>query len=171
MAAGTSQSAIAAYESGRRTPTLPTLERIADALGAVVRIDLALDGPALDGPAAHETEERPPEDLTPDERRSLWLHRVIAARIQSDPERALARARANIDAARSAGPQRADPWEAAWEAVLDGPLDALLALLCSTSTYASQMRQTAPFAGILTPQERWEVYRSFARSPGAPRGA
>lgn len=42
-AAGTSQATLSAYESGARTPSVPTLERLLAACGA--RLAVALDGP------------------------------------------------------------------------------------------------------------------------------
>jgi len=159
--ADTSQTAVTAYERGRKTPNLATLARLADAMGATLSIDLV-------PPTGHEHASRPAEMLSRQERRSLWLHRVIAAEIQAAPERALKLARENLATRRRADERgRAEPWRKAWEELLSGPLDSLLAELCSTSTYASQLRQTAPFAGLLTPQGRWAVYRSFARAQGS----
>ncbi|MDQ6726813.1 MAG: helix-turn-helix domain-containing protein [Actinomycetota bacterium] len=156
--AGTSQSAVAAYESGRKAPTLATLDRIACATGARLDVDLVPSG-------AQEHESRPVLALSWEERRSLWLHRCIAARIQADPEKAGRTARENLATMRRAdGLGRGEPWRMAWEGLLDGPLDELLAVLCATSTYASQLRQTAPFAGLLTPRQRWAVYNSFAKA-------
>lgn len=166
--AGTSQTAVAAYENGRKAPNSATLERLASAMGTVLRVDFAL-------PAGDEQGERAPDAISEEELRSLWLHRAIAAKIQDDPERARAVARENIAIRRAADePARAEAWRHAWEALLDGPLDLLLATLCSTSSRAAQLRQTAPFAGLLSPQERWSVYRSFTRAKGLcapPEGA
>lgn len=39
--AGLSQQAVSAYETGRKEPTLPTLERLIDAAGLEMRIHLA----------------------------------------------------------------------------------------------------------------------------------
>ncbi len=156
--AGTSQTAVTAYEKGRKTPNIATLARLARAMGTTLSVELVR-------PAGAEHDERPVGLLTQQERRSLWLHRAIAARIQADPDRAVLVARENLATRRRADEAgRAETWRHAWEALLGGPLDVLLAALCSTSTYASQLRQTAPFAGLLTPQERWTVYRCFARA-------
>lgn len=163
--AGTSQTAIAAYEKGRKTPTLATLDRIASAVGAKLHVDLV--------PLAEDDHaERPIEALSMEERRSLWLYRAVAAAIQADSGRALAVARGNLATMRGRDEHgRSEHWRRAWEALLDGPPDALLATLCSTSTYASQLRQTAPFAGLLSPRERWAVYGSFAKAEVEARGA
>ena len=72
-AGGTSQPTVAAYEAGRKSPTMHTVERLARALG----FDAALT-------------YHPP--LTREERRSLDLHQAIAARLRADPEPVLAQA-------------------------------------------------------------------------------
>lgn len=153
--AQTSQTAVAAYESGQKSPRIDTLERLAHAMGA--RLELAIVSLAVD-----EDRERPIEALSREERRSLWLHRAIAARIQEQPAVALALGRRNLaNLGMIHGSGRNRHWQDEWEALLTEPLDTVLAALCSTSTHASQLRQTAPFAGLLTPRQRWAIYRSF----------
>jgi transcriptional regulator with XRE-family HTH domain len=53
-AAGTSQGAIAAYESGRRSPTLETLTRIVRAAGQDLRIQVVAYDDHDDAMAAYE---------------------------------------------------------------------------------------------------------------------
>ncbi|MDQ6726815.1 MAG: helix-turn-helix transcriptional regulator [Actinomycetota bacterium] len=163
--AETSQSAIAAYEGGRKAPNLATLERIARATQASLRVELQPG----DG---HEHRPRPVLALSLEERRSLWLYRAIAARIQQDPEHARHVAEENLATMRRANDLgRGEHWRTAWEDLLERPLEELLAVLCATTTYAAQLRQTAPFAGLLTPRERWAVYGSFAKAEGEARPA
>lgn len=50
-----------------------------------------------------------------------------------------------------------------WESLLDGPLDALLTTLVSTSRGAVELRQNSPFAGVLHADERTEVLVEFRR--------
>ncbi len=165
QAAGTAQTAIAAYENGKKSPNAATLARLAVAMGVRLRVDFV-------PPHGDEREERPSDQLSPQELRSLWLHRAISAAIQAEPERALMVARDNLAVRRRADEgEGAESWRRAWEALLDGPVDSLLAVLCSTSTYACQLRQTAPFAGLLAPRERWAVYASFARASRHPTAA
>lgn len=153
--AGTSQATVAAYENSRKSPSLATLSRLAQAMGTTLRVELL-------GPGGDEFVERPASLLNHQERRSLWLHRAVAVRIQFDPTRARAIGHENLVTGRNADSgSRGEPWWRTWEALLDGPLEELLVVLCSTSTYASQLRQTAPFAGLLAPSERWAVYRAF----------
>lgn len=49
--ADTTQSAISAYESGRREPTVPTLERLLAASGADLVLDARIERPAVVAPA------------------------------------------------------------------------------------------------------------------------
>ncbi len=99
VGARTSQTAVTAYEKGRKSPNLATLARLAGAMGTTLSVEFV-------PPAGDEHEERPVELLTQQERRSLWLHRAIAARIQAEPERALLVARENLSQApgRRGGP-------------------------------------------------------------------
>lgn len=144
-AAGTSQPAIAAYEAGRKSPTVNTLSRLARAVG----LDAAVD-------------YYPP--LTREERRSLELHRVIALHLARDPVRVLSQARRNLTTmlARS-GPASQQLRE--WEVLLDRPLPALLALLTDAEPWARELRHVTPFAGILSAGEREELYRTFGEAP------
>jgi transcriptional regulator with XRE-family HTH domain len=71
-AAGTSQPAIAAYEAGRKSPTLRTVERLAEAAGLEATVTF-----------------HPP--MTREDRRSLHLHRAIARGLEREPEAARAR--------------------------------------------------------------------------------
>lgn len=154
--AGTSQAAVAAYERNRKTPGLATLGRLAAEM--YLRIDLVPE-------ANDEYRERPIGELSREEKRSLWLHREIVARIQANPGAARTLARRNLAGIRESDESgRSEAWSLEWEHLLDGPLDAMLVALCSTSKHAAQLRQTAPFAGLLPPRERWAVYRSFAAS-------
>ena len=93
------------------------------------------------------------------EERSLRLHEAIAEKLRTNPEPVLRRARANIERARS------DPHSASytkeWDRLLRGPLDELIAVMVDDGEYARSLRQASPFAGALSPQERWAVYRAF----------
>lgn len=140
-AAGTSQPTIAAYEAGRKSPTLRTLRRLAEAAGLEAVV------------AFH----RP---MTREERRSLHLHRAIAGRLEKDPEGVLARARNTLSLMRHHHPE-AEQLFREWEALLDRPVSELAPALTDTSPWWRELRQVTPFAGVLTAEERMEVYRSF----------
>jgi hypothetical protein len=91
------------------------------------------------------------------ERRSLALHRAIAARLREDPA-LVARARRNLAEWSSAG-ALAPYYRDAWTGLLDGPFERLLAVLCEDTERARELRQATPFAGIVPPRERWAIWR------------
>ena len=140
--AGTSQSAIAAYESGAKSPTLRTLERIASAAQRHV-----------------EVQYFPP--LTREDRRSLALHAAIASRLGETPDVVLARARKSLARVRALHPG-ARPLLDEWRVLLRRPLDALLPVLSDSSPWARELRHVTPFTGVLSAAERADVYRKFA---------
>ena len=92
--------------------------------------------------------------------RSLAMHRVIAAKLRADPA-LLAIAFDNIARWRpTAG--RATWYLDRWEELLRRPFEELLRIIQEDSEEMRAMRQSNPFAGVLTPKERWEIYDSFA---------
>jgi transcriptional regulator with XRE-family HTH domain len=142
-AAGTSQPTIAAYESGRKSPTLRTLRRLAEVAGFEATIGF----------------HRP---MTREERRSLHLHRAIARRLEGSPEEVLARARATLSLMRGNHPG-AEKLFREWEVILDRPVSELSPALTDPSPRSRDLRQVTPFAGVLTTMERTEVYQSFRK--------
>lgn len=141
--AGTSQSAIAAYEGDRKSPTWRTVERLAWAAGFVAEVRFM----------------RP---LTREERRSLLLHEAVAARLCTAPEAGLARAHASLARMHALHPG-ARPLLDEWQYLLRRPLDALLPVLTDPMPWARELRHVTPFTGILSASERAQVYRAFAQ--------
>ena len=140
--AGTSQPTVAAYESGSKSPTARTLERIAAALAFSVVYEFV-------------------PEMTREERCSLALHRAIADKLIEDPEGVIARARRNLIRMREQNPQAA-ALLAEWSTLLDLSPERLAANMVDPRPDARELRQVTPFAGVLTPEERSEVYRRFA---------
>jgi hypothetical protein len=95
------------------------------------------------------------------DRRSLELHRAIAAKLQAHPE-LMEIARDNL-ARWSASAGRSQPYWDDWREILERPLPEVLALLEEDSERMNAMRQATPFAGVLEPAERWSVYSQFQR--------
>jgi len=141
---GTSQPTIAAYESGRKSPNLRTLERFARAAG----LDLAVDF------------VRP---MTREERRSLALHRVIARRLKDQPEPVLRRARRTLRRTIEQHPG-ARELLSRWRRILRRPMSDILEVMLDPRPSARELRQVTPFAGVLTASERASFYRRFAAS-------
>lgn len=145
--AGTSSATVSQYEAGHKEPRLATLDRLLAACGR--RLDLQVAEPA------GTTDRRAA--------RSRALHRAIAERLAADPERVLAHARRNLATQRRANPDgSADPWLDAWAGLLAAPLDVVLGVLTTAAPWADELRQNTPFAGVLDPRERWDVYREHA---------
>jgi hypothetical protein len=92
--------------------------------------------------------------------RSLAFGRAIAARLAENPE-LTARARETLTrwlTTCSPGARRALE---EWLAALDGPGEGVVALLTGTDERATRLRQSNPFAGVLSAQERNAILRQF----------
>lgn len=140
-AAETSQPTVAAYESGAKSPTWRTVERIADSVGL----------------ACYPTVGRA---LTRDQERSLFLHAAIAKELTARGTEILNTARENILRMRSANPH-ASPLLDEWEWILHGTTSQIVARMLDPSDHGRDLRQVSPFAGVLTSAQRVAVYQSF----------
>jgi hypothetical protein len=89
------------------------------------------------------------------EERSLALHRVVAERLRSDP-RVLRRARDKVQCWQASG--QSPHYARAWLRLLAGPLEPLCELLVADTEEARALRQATPFAGAVSPQERWCIW-------------
>lgn len=148
LRAGTSGPTVAAYESGRVEPRLSTLERLLAAAGQRMHIWTEPLG-------------RP---MTREERRSLYLHEAIAREVEAHPYEALRRARLNLATMRRADAgRRASHWLDAWDRLVrGGDVHVVVQVLTDPDDPdARELRQNTPFAGILSPPQRWDVYRRF----------
>jgi hypothetical protein len=102
------------------------------------------------------------------EERSIALHRAVAERIRSNPG-LVEKARENLQryleqAAQKGAVPPGSLFE--WQDILKNrPLEEVLEFMISTSEKARRLRQSSPFGGILTPQERWKIYEAYR--PGA----
>jgi transcriptional regulator with XRE-family HTH domain len=139
--AGTSQSTIAAYETGSKSPTLRTLERLANALD--LELNLSADS-----------------KLTREDQRSLAYHRAVIDKLLGDPNSTIDRATFNLSKLKRIHPYAHELLER-WEAWLRLPTDTLAGLLLARDEAACEMRQVSPFSGLLSPAERAEVLRQF----------
>ncbi len=92
--------------------------------------------------------------------RSLAFSRLIACKLRADPALAQ-RAGGNLERWLRDCSERSRPALLEWQALLAGPLDELLSVLASPEERAVRLRQSNPFAGLLTPNERWAILRDF----------
>lgn len=100
--------------------------------------------------------------------RSLALHVLIADKLSANPA-LLAIARDNIQRWQTVS-GGTSPALVEWAAILAGPLDQISAILTSASENAKRLRQSSPFAGILTETERRAVSESFSARTYYPGG-
>ena len=97
------------------------------------------------------------------DRRSLALHAAVAEKLAAQPQ-LLDVARANIARWRKTGPA---PALCEWEDLIERmPLPRLLEILRSPSEPARRLRQSSPFAGVLSPEEHQAIL-SHHEPPGA----
>lgn len=92
------------------------------------------------------------------ELRSLALHRAVAERLAREPV-LVSTALRRVDGGIAEGTVH-PRYARRWREILDLPLEALLATLTDTGEEATALRQVSPFAGVLSPRERWSVWRS-----------
>lgn len=91
------------------------------------------------------------------EERSVAYHRAIAERLPVKPE-ILENARQRV--AGWLDIEGGPPFYARkWAEVLEGDPASVAAFLVERSELATELRQSSPFAGALTPQERWKIWR------------
>ena len=89
--------------------------------------------------------------------RSLAMARAIVAKIDRDPAQGgLARARATCDRWYENNPS---PAVREWVGILQRPWEQIREVLLDDSEEGQRRRQSSPFGGTLTPQERWSIYR------------
>jgi hypothetical protein len=93
------------------------------------------------------------------EARSLAMHALIAGKLARDPS-LLSKPRQNLEnwSARWQHPPR---WVQEWRQILGLPWQQIAALIAEPSERAAKLRQSSPFAGILTPEERSRIYDAF----------
>jgi transcriptional regulator with XRE-family HTH domain len=147
--AGTSQPTVAAYESGDKSPTLRTIDRLAAAAGREAVVTFV-----------------PP--LTREDRRSLLLHESIARRLEQHPDEVLRRAAGNLRRMRR-GRSGVALLVSEWRRILRRPIPEIVDVLLDPRPRARDLRQVTPFAGVLSAAERAAVYRAFRAQEGAER--
>lgn len=139
--AATSRERINTYEREQVSPQADTLERVLAAMQCQL-----MAVPAL----------------TFEERRSLAISTAVAAKLRESPADVLSKARSNIEKMRSIGPSE-QRWVDVWDSLLALGAGHVEALLTSTDQFARDLRQSSPFAGVLTESERREVLKELHR--------
>jgi transcriptional regulator with XRE-family HTH domain len=142
-AAGTSQPTIAAYETGSKSPTLSTVERLAASVGKEAVVVFVTP-------------------LTRQDNRSLAIHRAIAIELRHDPTAVLKVARTNLRQLTEQHPHATQLLND-WVNILNRPVESIIEAMLDPSEHARELRHVTPFAGVLSSSERASVYRHFAK--------
>lgn len=88
--------------------------------------------------------------------RSLWLARIIAERLRERPE-LWEKPRSFVERFRH------DQCHGAriWRKIMQKPPEVILAMYLRDDEKGRQIRQSAPFAGVLDPIERARLFKQF----------
>ena len=93
--------------------------------------------------------------------RSLAMHVLIAQKIDRDPG-LLEMARRNLARWRQrTAPGHRPGWMVTWSALLRRPWPEIAARLTALTEDGARLRQSTPFAGVLTPTERRRIHDAF----------
>ena len=142
-------SRLSAYEAGAVAPAASTLDRLFAAASCHLTIEDC-------------------SPLTASEERSLHLHTTIVERLLSNQAAVLAKAKHNLAVMRAADELgHTVAWLDQWEELLAGDLATLVATMFSTTENARALRQSTPFAGVLSTSERKAAIRRTARRDGS----
>jgi hypothetical protein len=98
--------------------------------------------------------------LTRDQARSLALHQAIVEAMMADPEPVLDAGRGNLVRMRRSNPAARELLDE-WDRILRQPLQQIAARTLDPGERGRDLRQVTPFAGVLDPRRRADVYRSF----------
>ena len=94
------------------------------------------------------------------EARSLAMHAVIAQKIERNPD-LLAVPKRNLERWLSRWSDTPPNWLREWAALLQRPWLQIAAIITEPSETGARLRQSSPFAGVLTPLERRRIYEAF----------
>ena len=95
---------------------------------------------------------------------SLEIHRRIAGLLITEPGQVIGKALGNLDSWLTSrnGPVPNSAYQE-WRALLQTRTpEEIASLIVSDDEGAARLRQSSPFAGILSPQELWSIKRSHA---------
>lgn len=99
------------------------------------------------------------------DRRSLALAKAVVEAIDRDTTRA------GLELARQTCArwhrQNQTPAIAEWLEILDGDWESIRSVLLDPEEEGRRLRQSSPFCGVLSPQERWAIYRRFEHESAA----
>ena len=94
------------------------------------------------------------------EARSLAMHCKIAQKIARNPE-LVEKAKANIERWCAKAPDPKPRYLGEWREILERPWPDIAELITSMRDESTRLRSSSPFAGVLTADEREQIYAAF----------
>jgi hypothetical protein len=94
------------------------------------------------------------------EARSLAMHAALAAKIEGQPK-LLEIARNNLKRWRARWEGAVPAWHQEWCEILDRPWPEIVAVMTDPGENGARLRQSSPFAGVLSAEERRCIYDAF----------
>ncbi len=143
---GTSQSTIAAYETGTKSPTFRTVENLAKSQNLEILVSYL-------------------PRMTREDERSLAYHRAIVEALRKSPAPIYARAKKNLEKLHKMHPDTQILLNQ-WQVWLTFPLENLISKILDPYPQAREMRQVSPFSGVLSPKQRTQILRQFQKEYG-----
>lgn len=97
------------------------------------------------------------------DRRSLELHRLVAGKIRQQPELMdLVREKLDLTLGESRLSESCKDALREWQTIFSlKSFEEILEILVEDSDEGQRLRQSTPFSGILTQQERGEIFRRY----------
>jgi hypothetical protein len=92
--------------------------------------------------------------------RSLAFGRAIATRLPEHPE-FVEHARGTLGRWMGTASSRVQPVLDEWLGILNGPFEGVISVLTSTDERTTRLRQSNPFAGLLSQTERNAILQQF----------
>jgi hypothetical protein len=92
--------------------------------------------------------------------RSLAMHVMAAEKIERDP-RLLNIPKRNLERWKARWSDSPPTWFTEWQRILRKPWPEVAALITQISENATRLRQSSPFAGVLSVQQRRKIYEAF----------
>ncbi|MBW2690716.1 MAG: HigA family addiction module antidote protein [Deltaproteobacteria bacterium] len=96
----------------------------------------------------HGGRQRQIEDM------SLQVHKLVADKLQKNPQAVLDKARKNIRKWGWDKENRPAPYMIAWQQLLDKPVDRIITIITSPGEKGTLLRSSSPFEGVLVKAEK-----------------
>ncbi|MBI2068354.1 MAG: helix-turn-helix transcriptional regulator [Deltaproteobacteria bacterium] len=141
--AGTSQPTIAFYESGARSPTWSTLQKLASSQGLEAIVTYL-------------------PRLTREDQRSLNYHAAVAQSLRKTSALSIKKAERLLSRMRAQHLEAKELFDR-WRQWLRLPTEDLISRMLDLGVLSRDMRQVSPFAGQLRPQDRARILKRFRK--------